>query len=90
MWACLDRRFAKLEQPASSSEGVRTAHICVAHPFVSECEALAALELCDYDETRAVRKLRNYGFLMRVRKVKFYVNPELHACGNSKIRVDSA
>ena len=64
------RRFAKLEQSASSGEGERAARLCRAHPYVSECEALVALALCDNDEQRAERRLRSFAFLMRVRKVR--------------------
>jgi hypothetical protein len=69
LW-CAHRRFAKLEQPASSAEGERAARLCRTHPYLSECEALVALSLCDHVEERAERRLRNFAFLMRVRKVR--------------------
>jgi hypothetical protein len=64
----LNRRFAKLEQQSNSTDGSASANICHAHPFVSECEALVALSMCNNDEARAARKLHNYDFLMQVRK----------------------
>jgi len=69
LW-CAHRRFAKLEQPASSAEGERATRLCRTYPYLSECEALVALSLCDHVEERAERRLRNFSFVMRVRKVR--------------------
>ena len=63
------RRFAKLDQAASTAEGTRVTQVCQAHSFVSEHEAQVALALCDNDAHRAVRRLRSYSFLLKVRKV---------------------
>ena len=63
-----NRRFAKLEQQPTSADDSASANICRAQPFVSECEALVALSMCNNDEACVVRKLQNYDFLMQVRK----------------------
>ena len=40
-----DRRFAKLDQAASTAEGTRVTQVCQVHPFISEHEAQVALEV---------------------------------------------